>query len=155
MEKESTDPPESEETPSSTNHQFSEHKSIIETETPVLPPIVKPPKKVIIPTFTIKRPLEPITRKTWLKRSLEETTDPTCKVQKPSQTSAASSEPNQSETPAQHTPRTNTASQTTDTTGVLKPSISLIHPTAYNTAIGCLMDERIKTILGPTQEPQF
>ena len=153
MEKEPTDPPESGETPSSTNHQFSEHKSTLETETPVLPPIVKPPKKIIIPTFTIKRPLEPITRKTWLKRSLEETTDPTCKVQKPSQTSATSSEPNQSGTPALHTQRTNTASQTTDTTGVLKPSISLIHPTAYNTAIGCLMDERIKTILGPTQEP--
>ena len=119
MERESTDPPESEEVPSSTNNQLSEDPSKLGTNSPVLTPIVKPPKNIITPTFTIKRHPGPITRKIWLKRSLEETSDPTCKVQKPSQTSAASADLNQPGTPIRHIQSINTASQTSNTTGIL------------------------------------
>ena len=52
-------------------------------------------------------------------------------------------------------PITSSSSFATQTQDPINPTkvTTLIHPSAYNTAIGYLTEERIKTILGPVQEP--
>ena len=51
------------------------------------------------------------------------------------------------------TSSSSSATQTQETTNPTKPTPTLIHPSAYNTDIGYLTEERIKTILEPVQEP--
>lgn len=83
------------------------------------------------------------------KRPLEGVTDSNPKMPKQPEPQT----PAQSSSQTHHTPGTTTETQTKQVNNSPKPPLTFLHPSSYNNALGYLMSERIKTILGPEKEP--
>lgn len=106
-----------------------------------------------VPIFTIKRLPDPRIRKCIFKRPLESTAaSAPAKMPKSLLEQTSSSNTSNSQTTNMSKSDTVVQSEPPPNNQTLDASTAFIHPSAYNNALGFLMTERCKIILGPQQE---
>ena len=102
------------------------------------------------PKFILRYHPDPRIKKHLFKRPLEENEDnPNSKLPK----QPAPIKPNQDSPPMNPAPGTTAQTQTNEPGHAPKIPTTFIHPNSYNEVLGTLMTGRVRTILGPTQEP--